>query len=315
MFAYGPVPSRRLGNSIGVSPIPAKVCSYSCVYCQLGRTDRLLARREQFFPRESILRDIRKVFHGAKADVITFVGDGEPTLCADLGWLIDKSKNEFGLPVAVITNGSLLFQKDVQEDLSRADILLPTLDAADEQTFRRINRPHGSIRFDQMLDGMLDFRKEFAGKFWMELMLVKGVNDTDRELTSIREIVGELKPDRVFVMTPIRPPAEQWVECPATETVARAERMLSDAMAVADLEEGDFGLAEYSSASEAILEISARHPLRWGQARAIEESFGEHGTLEKLCEGHDLEIQQYRDNRYIVPTQKIKHLSSKIGGT
>ena len=142
MYAYGPVPSRRLGNSIGVSPIPAKVCSYSCVYCQLGRTRQLQTKRQRFFPKEDIFQDIKKVVESSSADVITFAGDGEPTLCSDLGWLIRKSKQEFGLPVAVITNGSLLFQEDVQKDLQAADIILPTLDAGNQDVFERINRPH-----------------------------------------------------------------------------------------------------------------------------------------------------------------------------
>ncbi len=311
MYAYGPVPSRRLGNSIGVSPIPAKVCSYSCVYCQLGRTRQLQTKRQRFFSEEDIFRDIIKVVESSSADVITFAGDGEPTLCSDLGWLIRKSKQEFGLPVAVITNGSLLFHEDVQKDLQAADILLPTLDAGNQDVFERINRPHGSITYEKMIDGLIDFRKDFFGQIWLELMLVKGVNDSDRQLFNIRDAVYEIKPDKIFVMTPIRPPAEDWVECPKPERVRVAEEILSESVTVKNREEGEFGVAEFKNAEEAILEISARHPLRLEQARAIEREFSEKGTLKRLLREHKIIINRYRHTNYITPDRKPERFESE----
>ncbi len=307
MYAYGPVPSRRLGNSIGVSPIPAKVCSYSCVYCQLGRTRQLQAKRQYFFPKEDIFQDIKKVVESSPADVITFAGDGEPTLCSDLGWLIRTAKQEFGLPVAVITNGSLLFHEDVQKDLQAADIILPTLDAGDRETFHRINRPHGSITYAMMINGLSDFRKGFSGQIWLEVMLVKNLNDSNRQLFSIRDAVHAIEPDKIFIMTPIRPPAEDWVECPEPERVRVAEEMLSEAITVLDREEGDFGVSEFADAAEAILEISARHPLRLEQARAIERKFGEAGTIEQLLQDQKITINRYRQSDYIRP-EKAKNI-------
>jgi len=301
MYAYGPVPSRRLGNSIGVSPIPAKVCSYSCIYCQLGRTSTLQAKRQRFFPKEDIFRDIEKVVASSSADVITFAGDGEPTLCSDLGWLIRKSKQEFGLPVAVITNGSLLFNEDVQADLLTADIILPTLDAGNPDIFRRINRSHGSITFDNMTKGLAAFRKQYNGQLWLEVMLIKDVNDTDEQLILLRDTVMEIQPDKVFVMTPIRPPAEKWVECSDPDRIKAAEQMLLNAVTVADVEIGDFGVLEFASAAEAILEISARHPLRLEQARAIEQKFAEPGIVENLVQDNKIVINRYRQTDYIQP--------------
>ena len=306
MYAYGPVPSRRLGNSIGVSPIPAKVCSYSCVYCQLGRTLTLQARRQRFFPKEDILRDVETVVASTSADVITFAGDGEPTLSSDLGWLIRNCKREFNLPVAVITNGSLLFDKDVQADLLSADIILPTLDAGNRDLFKRINRPHGSITFDKMIEGMMSFRQLFNGQFWLEVMLVKGLNDTIEHLKLLHGIMADIQPDKVFVMTPIRPPAENWVECPDSDRIELAKKIFSDAVAFSNNEDGNFGVTEFANAVEAILEISTRHPLRLQQAKIIEEKFEQPGTIDKLIEEGIIEIKQYRQIDYIKIRKDVK---------
>ena len=319
MYAYGPVPSRRLGNSIGVSPIPPKVCSYSCVYCQLGRTSTLQAKRQRFFPKEDILRDIEKVVASSSADVITFAGDGEPTLCSDLGWLIRKAQEEFGLPVAVITNGSLFFHEEVQTDLHAADILLPTLDAGNQDVFEQINRAHRSITFERMVEGLVAFRKKFDGQLWLEVMLIKDINDSDEQLASIRNWVTAVQPDKVFIMTPIRPPAENWVTCPEPERVRMAEQILSEAVAIGDREEGDFGVAEFVNAAEAILEISARHPLRLEQAIAIERKFDEIGIVDRLLRDQEITLNRYRQTDYIKPKKtpkihaSISDVSADIG--
>ncbi|MEA1979934.1 MAG: radical SAM protein [candidate division Zixibacteria bacterium] len=145
MYIYGPVPSRRLGRSLGVSPIPPKTCSYNCIYCQLGRTTHPQIERMSFFPKEDIFQEILNSKHLESTDVITFVGDGEPTLNKDLGWIINKCKDELNLPVAVITNGSLLYLKEVREALTNADIVIPSMDAGNKKTFIRINRPYPKL--------------------------------------------------------------------------------------------------------------------------------------------------------------------------
>lgn len=299
MYAYGPVPSRRLGRSIGVSPIPPKVCSYSCVYCQLGRTSKLQAKRQRFFPKEEILQDIRRVMSSETADVITFVGDGEPTLCSDLGWLIQKAKQEFGLPTVVITNGSLLFHNDIQSDLLAADIVIPTLDAGNPAVFREINRPHRAVEFYKMVNGLVDFRRQYDGQFWLEVMLVKNLNDSDEQLAMIQNVVKEIQPEKVFVMTPIRPPAEIWVKSPDPERVQIAQQMLANAVTVANQENGEFGITEFANATEAILEISARHPLRMDQAKKIEQKFAEDGTVERLLRENQITLNRYHQVDYI----------------
>ncbi|MCD4766879.1 MAG: radical SAM protein, partial [Methanosarcinales archaeon] len=185
----------------------------------MGQTNKLQVKRESFYPKEDILSDIGKVMNFANADHITFVGDGEPTLCKDLGWLIKSCKNKWQIPVAVITNGSLFFMGDVRQDLKSSDVVLPTLDAGSEEVYRTLNRPHGSIGFEEMLQGQVDFRKEYPGKIWLEVMLVKGVNDSDESLLEIKDAIEQVKPDRIYISVPIRPPAKPGVRPPEPERI------------------------------------------------------------------------------------------------
>lgn len=301
MYVYGPVPSRRLGRSLGVSPIPPKTCSYTCVYCQLGRTTHLQIKRESFFPKEDILAEIISSAPEGKADFVTFVGDGEPTLNKDLGWLIQQTKEKLHLPVAVITNGSLLFQEDVREDLCKADVVIPTLDAGNEKIFRAVNRPHRSIDFDTMLLGQIDFRREYSGQLWIEVMLVKDLNDTEKELQSIKHAIDMINPDRVYILTPIRPPAEHWVEPSSAETILKAQGIIGESVSVAELETGQFGLGEFSDARQAILEIGSRHPLRGEQAAEIEIAFSDAGIVRQMLDAKELVRVDYNGEEYLLP--------------
>ncbi len=306
MFAYGPVPSRRLGRSIGVSPIPAKTCTYSCVYCQLGRTNHLQVKRCSFFPKEDILTDLSIVVEKSEADYITFVGDGEPTLNKDLGWLISKTKEKWGIPVAVITNGALLFMEEVRNELSKADMVLPTLDAGDEETFRKINRPHHNIKFEKMIEGLVDFRKDFFGQLWLDVMLVKGLNDGLNALKNIRKAIDHINPDQVYVAVPIRPPAEKWVEPPGADVILAAQQILGKIEYITEKEVGDFGINEFKGTREAIIEISSRHPLRQEQAITIEEHFAQKGTLQRMIEESEVVKYEYQNDTYILPKKLLK---------
>jgi wyosine [tRNA(Phe)-imidazoG37] synthetase (radical SAM superfamily) len=306
MFAYGPVPSRRLGRSIGVSPIPSKTCTYSCVYCQLGRTDHLQVKRCSFFPKEDIFEDLSKVMAQSEADYITFVGDGEPTLNKDLGWLIRRTKALWKTPVAVITNGSLLFLKEVRSELSRADVVLPTLDADDEETFRLINRPHPKIKFAKMIDGLINFRREYSGQLWLEVMLVKGLNDHFEALQNIRKAIDLIHPDRVYISVPIRPPAESWVEPPEPDKILAAQQILGNVESIIEKEVGDFGISEFKNAHEAILETAYRHPLREEQALTIEKRFREEGTLQSMIAAREVVKYNYQNDIYILPGKLLR---------
>jgi len=306
MYAYGPVPSRRLGRSLGVSPIPRKTCSYNCIYCQLGQTNKLQVKRESFYPKEDILSDIGKVMNFANADHITFVGDGEPTLCKDLGWLIKSCKNKWQIPVAVITNGSLFFMGDVRQDLKSSDVVLPTLDAGSEEVYRTLNRPHGSIGFEEMLQGQVDFRKEYPGKIWLEVMLVKGVNDSDESLLEIKDAIEQVKPDRIYISVPIRPPAKPGVRPPEPERIMRTHEILGTSLDLTDRESGEFGLDNFPDLRTTIIEICSRHPLREEQARDIEGRFPGAESIDTMLSDGSLGRVEYQNVSYLLPSNFIR---------
>ena len=306
MYAYGPVPSRRLGQSLGVSPVPPKTCSYNCIYCQLGRTNTLQARRDNFFPKEDILTDIETIINSAPADYITFVGDGEPTLYKDIGWLISQCKKKWYLPVTVITNGSLFYLKDVRQDMKACDVVLPTLDAGSEEVYRKINRPHSSIGFDKMLKGQIEFRQEYSGKIWLEVMLVEGVNDSDTSLIDIKHAIEQIQPDRVYLSVPIRPPSETWVRPPAPERIIRAHEILGTVRDLAHYESGEFGLNTFTDGGTAILELCSRHPLREEQAKAIEARFSEIGSINSMLLDGILVRIEYQKKYYLLPARFVR---------
>ena len=305
MYAYGPVPSRRFGRSVGVSPIPDKTCSYSCVYCQLGRTRHLTVRRQSFFKREEILRDIEKVVHAneGKIDFITFVGDGEPTLSLDLGFLIRTCKEKFPYRTAVITNGSLFWQEDVRNDLLEADVVNVTMAVSNEQAFHRMHRPHPGIHFKQVQQGILDFASVYKGEIWVEIMLVDTVNTDIESMRALKTQIDAIHPARTFVMVPTRPPAEPWVHIPPPEIVMNALSIFGGKN-ITQPEKGAFGLDEFSSASEAIIETSRRHPLRLSQARTIEAYFADR-TLDRLLSTGKLKVVDYQGHKYVLPSEFV----------
>ena len=211
-YTYGPVPSRRLGNSLGIDVVPFKKCSFDCIYCQLGRTTTKTAKRESYFPASEILDDLEQVLNtDASIDYITFSGSGEPTLNKDLGKLISEVKELTEIPVAVITNGSLLGKRAVRDDLLEADLILPSLDAGSESLLQYINRPHSSLHLENIIDGLTNFRKIFPGRLWLEVFLLGGVNTVQNEIEKVASAVGRIRPHKVQLNTAVRPPAEPFV--------------------------------------------------------------------------------------------------------
>jgi wyosine [tRNA(Phe)-imidazoG37] synthetase (radical SAM superfamily) len=209
-FVYGPVASRRLGFSLGVDIIPFKTCTLDCIYCQLGSTRRTTVRRRSFFPTRAILAQVRAALgSGQRIDVITFSGSGEPTLNKDIGGLIRAIKRMSRLPVAVLTNGTLLTRSGVRRDLAAADVVVPSLDAVPASLFRRVNRPHGSLDIAKIVDGLARFRDEYSGEIRLEIMLVKGVNDTPAAIAALKAAVARIRPDRIELNTVVRPPSER----------------------------------------------------------------------------------------------------------
>lgn len=226
-FVYGPVASRRLGFSLGVDIIPFKTCTLDCVYCQLGSAGRTTVRRRSWFPPEAILAQIKAAIDsGQRIDVITFSGSGEPTLSRDLGFLIRSIKKMTGIPVAVLTNGTLLGRRDVRRDLAAADIVGPSLDAVPAALFRRVNRPHASLDNRKVIDGLVRFRDEFAGEIRLEIMLVKGVNDSPAAIEAVKKAVVRIRPDRIELNTVVRPPADRRAGALSAASLARIRARL-----------------------------------------------------------------------------------------
>ena len=208
---YGPVPSRRLGFSLGVDFIPFKTCSLDCIYCQLGKGSKTTTSRQSFLPAKIIIEEIKKkISSGVRIDFITFSGSGEPTLNTEIGFLIQEIKKITDIPVAVLTNSTLLHRDEVRQALLPAALVVPSLDAVTQDVFEKTNRPHESLKIKDIISGLIKFRQEFKGEIWIEILLVKGVNDHEAHLQKLKEITSQVNPDKIQLNTVVRPPAEKF---------------------------------------------------------------------------------------------------------
>ncbi len=207
---FGPVPSRRLGRSLGVDLVPFKTCVYNCIYCQIGWTTNNTIERAEYVPTEEVISEVReKLESGVAPDYITLSGSGEPTLHSRIGEIIDAIKGMTDIPVAVLTNGALFFDPDVRGACAKADVVIPSLDAGDEETFRRINCPSPGITLQKVVEGLAAFRNQFEGEIWLEVFLVSGINDDARSLERIRKLAESIRPDRIQLNTAVRPTADE----------------------------------------------------------------------------------------------------------
>ncbi|MBD3414093.1 MAG: radical SAM protein [Candidatus Aminicenantes bacterium] len=271
---YGPVPSRRLGLSLGVDILPFKVCTLDCVYCQLGPTNQKTTEIKDYFSEEKILSQIKKRIETAQhIDFITFSGSGEPTLNSRLGPLIEKIKTFTDIPVAVLTNSTLLTQKKVRDSLKQADLVVPSLDAATQEVFETINRPHPLIRIHDVIEGLKKFRKEFHGQIWLEIILVKGVNDSDSHIKALKKVIQEIKPDKVQLNTVIRPPSEKSALALNQKEMERIKRHLgNNCEIVADFKKRGL-TSEEENLKDLIFDMICRRPVT---AEDISNSLGRH---------------------------------------
>jgi wyosine [tRNA(Phe)-imidazoG37] synthetase (radical SAM superfamily) len=267
MIAFGPVPSRRLGRSLGINNIPPKVCTYSCVYCQVGRTLKMQIHRRAFYKPEEILRDVEDKVEktreaGESIDYLTFVPDGEPTLDVNLGREIKLLRPLD--PIAVITNGSLVWREDVWKELGQADWVSLKVDAASEAIWRQVNRPHGGLQLQSIQDGMLEFARGYEGELVTETMLVKGMNDGVDELRKVAGFLARLQPDRAYLSIPTRPPAEEWAGPPDEAIINWAYQVLSEKVEHAEYLIGYEGnaFAFTGDVEDDLLSITAVHPMR-----------------------------------------------------
>ena len=268
MIGFGPIPSRRLGRSLGINNIPPKTCPYACVYCQVGRTTRMWVERETFYQPEEILHDVedkvRKArLAGEPIDYLTFVPDGEPSLDANLGREIELLR-PVGIKIAVITNCSLIWREDVREALMGVDWVSLKVDAVRERTWRQVNRPHGKLRQALIQDGALAFAQAYGGELVTETMLVADVNDGAADLRAVADFLGQLDPATAYLSIPTRPPAEDWVRAPGEEVINRAYQTLNQAVDQVEYLIGYEGnsFAFTGNVEEDLLSITAVHPMR-----------------------------------------------------
>jgi wyosine [tRNA(Phe)-imidazoG37] synthetase (radical SAM superfamily)/predicted Fe-Mo cluster-binding NifX family protein len=260
---FGPVPSRRLGCSLGIDPLLPKTCNFDCVYCQLGRTRRRVSRLRNVIPAQEIIDQVREDLQRlapAHIDWVTFVGSGETCLYPRLGRLIAEVRDLSPLPIAVITNGSLLYRPEVRKALLAADAVLPSLDAGAAALRRRINRPHPVCTFQRHVEGLVTFRRQFKGRLWLETMLVAEVNDSEQALADIAAVAARIEPDEIHIGVPTRPPAENWVRPPGREALSRALEILGSTARVIAPSDSDFELV--CDPVEEVLRIISRHPMR-----------------------------------------------------
>ena len=256
---FGPVPSRRLGRSLGVDFVPFKTCTYDCIYCQLGRTTHKTIERKEWVPMEDVLCEV-EIGLGAHPDYITLSGSGEPTLYSRIGEVVDRIKSMTDIPVAVLTNGSLLWQEEVRRELMNADLVIPSLDAGDESMFRAVNRPHDDISFNELLSGLAAFRDEFRGEYWLEIFLLAGHTATESEVQKLARHVECLKPHRTQLNTVARPPAESFAFGVPFERMSELAAKFSPPAEVITSHHitGEGGL--YGADQDAIIEMLRRRP-------------------------------------------------------
>ncbi len=301
---YGPVPSRRLGYSLGVDLLPFKTCSLSCVYCQLGRTKKTTTRRQKFFSEKQILEEVREFLKtGTRVDFITFSGSGEPTLNKSIGRLIRKIKKLTGVPVAVLTNSTLLSRPEVRKELAAADVVVPSLDAASQKAFEKVNRPNPSLRAEKIVEGLVKFRRQFKGQLWLEILLVKGLNDSPAHLKKLKAAVEKINPDKIQLNTVVRPPAESRAHPLSPEEMQRIKEYFGEkAEVVASFRKKGQEKAPENIA-QAILSTVRRRPV---SLEDLERSMGLTReelslNLQRLLEQKKVKIVRHLDRDYFEP--------------
>jgi len=292
---FGPVPSRRLGQSLGINNIPPKVCSYACIYCQLGRTLTMQTERIDFYDPQRIFEEVQKKVEevrvaGESVDYLSFVPDGEPTLDLNLGRTIDLIR-PLGIKIAVITNSSLIWREDVRDELARADWVSLKVDSVRGDVWRRIDRPHGKLSLTQILDGVFAFSESFAGKLVTETMLVEGVNESTELLEELASFLARLRPDTAYLAIPTRPPAETDVRAPDETGITRAWSILSGALDNVEYLTGYEGNTFFSGGrvDDDLLAITSVHPMRADAVDALLARRGaNHSVVQRLVDKGEL---------------------------
>lgn len=305
LIAFGPVPSRRLGRSLGVNNIPPKICSYSCIYCQVGRTSNMQNIRRLFYKPDEIAQDIEKKIKetrrkGELIDYLAFVPDGEPTLDINLGNEIELLK-KLGIKIAVITNSSLIWREDVQIELARADWVSLKIDTVSQDLWHKVNRPHGTLRLCKILQGIKEFAQSFKGKLTTETMLIHGFNDHPDEMAKISYFITEIEPDKSYIAIPTRPPAEKSVEPPTEQLINMAYQIFREKSIpteyLIDYEGNAFAFT--GNVEDDLLSITSVHPMREDGVREfLTKAKADWGIIKLLKRENKLVEVKYNDKKF-----------------
>ncbi len=306
-LAFGPVPSRRLGRSLGINNIPPKTCSYSCVYCQVGKTTNMTVDRQAFYKPEELTREVRRKINELTArneriDYLTFVPDGEPTLDLNISKEISSLK-QTGIQIAVITNASLLWRDYVSEDLQKADFISLKVDAVSEDLWRKVNRPHKDLRLKKVLEGIRKFTEKFRGTIVSETMLIGNIDYSD-EFQRIAGFLAELKNlNKAYIAIPTRPPTENWVKRAKEDVINAAFQAFSEKLGASRVEclmgyEGN-AFASTGNVEEDLLSITAVHPMREEAVKNfLEKADADWQVVEALLSENKLVDLEYEGNTY-----------------
>ncbi len=229
-YLFGPVPSRRLGISLGIDVVPYKTCNLNCIYCECGKTTNLTNERKDFFSYKEIIKELDKFLNDRPSlDYITFSGAGEPLLYSKIDKIIEFLKNKFPqYKIAILTNGTLFHNTEIIDEVKKVDLIIPSLDAVSEKIFKKINRPHKELKIDKIIQGLINLRKNFKGKIFLEIFFVKGINDNNEELYKIKEIIKKIKPDKIQLNTIDRPPAEKNIHPVEIEKLIEIKNFFGD---------------------------------------------------------------------------------------
>jgi len=307
MITFGPVPSRRLGRSLGINNIPPKICTYSCIYCQLGKTSKMKIEPQVFYSSSQIFKEVQEKVKKSKEkgeliDYLTFVPDGEPTLDINLGQEIKLIKS-LGIKIAVITNSSLIDKKIVQENLTKADLISFKIDSVEEEIWRKVDRPNRNLSLKDILNSMLKFKKNFKGEIITETMLVKDINDKSQHIKKVANFIAKLKPSRAYLSIPIRPPADSWVQSPSEEVVNQSYNLFKEKVDQVEYLIGYEGnaFAFTGEVEEDILSITSVHPMREDAMKDfLRRANSDWLVIERLIKQGKLVESEYEGHKFYI---------------
>ena len=309
-YVFGPVPSRRLGRSLGVNNLPSKICTYSCIYCQAGRTLFLRTERKPYSEPEKVAEEVSAAVEklGGEIDYITFVPNGEPTLDLNIGKSASMIKQKVEVPLAILTNSSLLSDRSVREDLMVFDLVSLKVDSVVENTWRKINRPHKSLELQKILNGILEFSDSYSGVLLTETMLIEGVNSCEEEYLGVADFLLKLNVERAYVAVPTRPPAEPWVKPASEEELIKAyfifkRKLTCSIELLTGKERGEFISLE--NPIESLLSITSVHPMRLKDAyRMLSREGDPSRILNELELRGEVKVVEYGGEKFVIRALK-----------